>query len=85
MLKRRQGFSVKVSGKIIILTCARGALQSKYDNLKAAIEATNKDYDQEKKEVLALVENDQRARVEAVNIALERQEQIQKELDNLKL
>jgi hypothetical protein len=60
-------------------------LQSKYDNLKAAIEATNKDYDQEKKEVLALVENDQRARVEAVNIALERQEQIQKELDNLKL
>jgi hypothetical protein len=53
--------------------------------LKAAIEEANRAYDQEKKEVMILVENDQQAKAKAVNIALERQAQIQKELDNLKL
>jgi hypothetical protein len=85
LTKRRQGFLTHLPGKTLTISCAQGALQEKYDTLNAAIEEANRAYEQEKKEVMTLVENDQQAKAKAVNIALERQAQIQKELDNLQL
>jgi hypothetical protein len=83
LTKRRQGFLTHLPGKTLTISCAQGALQEEYDTLNAAIEEANRAYEQEKKEVMTLVENDQQAK--AVNIALERHAQIQKELDNLQL
>ena len=85
LTKRRQGFLTHLPGKTLTISCAQGALQEKYDTLKAAIEEANRAYEQEKKEVMTLVESDQQAKAKAVNIALEQQAQIQKELDDLKL
>jgi hypothetical protein len=85
LTKRRQGFLTHLPGKTLTISCAQGALQEEYDTLKAAIEEANRAYEQEKKEVMTLVENDQQAKAKAVDIALERQAQIQKELDNLQL
>jgi hypothetical protein len=85
LTKRRQGFLTNLPGKTLTISCAQGALQEEYDTLNAAIEEANRAYEQEKKEVMTLVENDQQAKAKAVNIALERQAQIQKELDNLQL
>jgi len=85
LTKRRQGFLTHLPGKTLTISCAQGALQEEYDTLKAAIEEANRAYEQEKKEVMTLVESDQQAKAKAVNIALERQAQIQKELDDLKL
>ena len=83
LTKRRHGFLTHLPGKTLTISCAQGALQEEHDTLNAAIEEANRAYEQEKKEVMTLVENDQQAK--AVNIALERQAQIQKELDNLQL
>jgi hypothetical protein len=85
LTKRRQGFLTQLPGKTLTISCAQGTLQEKYDTLKAAIEEANRAYEQEKKEVMTLVENDQQAKTKAANIALERQAQIQKELDDLQL
>jgi hypothetical protein len=85
LTKRRQGFLTQLPGKTLTVSCAQGTLQEKYDTLKAAIEEANRAYEQEKKEVMTLVENDQQAKTKAANIALERQAQIQKELDDLQL
>lgn len=85
LTKRRQGFLTQLPGKTLTISCAQGTLQEKYDTLKAAIEEANRAYEQEKKDVMTLVENDQQAKTKAANIALERQAQIQKELDDLQL
>ena len=85
LTKRRQGFLTHLPGKTLTISCAQGTLQQKYDILKAAIEEANRAYEQEKKVVMTLIENDQQAKAKAASIALERQAEIQKDLDNLQL
>ena len=76
---------VRIREKVLFLVCRPDVMKEKYALVKDAIISTNQDYEEEKRQLIPLLQNKSDTGANADDAVQQRREQIQKDFESLEL
>jgi hypothetical protein len=76
---------VRIREKVLFLVCRPDVMKEKYALVKDAIISTNQDYEEEKRQLIPLLQNKNDTGANADDAVQQRREQIQKDFESLEL
>ena len=86
LLKRHQSIvPMRIEGNTLIIKCEPDLLAKKYAVIKDAIVLANRDYEEEKRQLFGLLQQDADAETQGAEESDQRLAKIQKDFDDLKL
>ena len=84
-LGKRRDVPIRIHENMLTLVCHPDFLKEKYDLVKDAIASTNQDYEEEKRQLVVLVQNKTDTESKAGEDVEQRRAQLQKDFDDLEL